>query len=81
MEMLLLVCNAFIIPTEGSMQDNTVARLQNSRVQTPLLLNIMYCVIVSLRTVKNPLRNVKEKGVLGNLYLSLMGGMVVHMPQ
>ncbi len=24
------------IPTEGSMQDNTVARLQSTRVQTPL---------------------------------------------
>jgi hypothetical protein len=42
------------ILTEGSMQDNTVARLQSTRVHTPLspLLNVMYCVRVSLRTVK-----------------------------
>jgi hypothetical protein len=35
------------------MQDNTVARLQSARVQTPFsppLLNVMYCVRVSVRT-------------------------------
>jgi hypothetical protein len=41
--------------TEGSIQDVTLARPQSARVQTPLshpLLNVMYCVRVSLRTVK-----------------------------
>ncbi len=39
--------------TEGSMQDVSIARLQSTRVQTPLsppLLNVMYCVRVSLWT-------------------------------
>jgi hypothetical protein len=48
------------IRTEASMQDITVARL---------LLNVMYCVRVSLWTV---LRNTKEKGVVGNLCISLV---------
>ncbi len=42
------------ILTEGSTNDNTVARLQSTSVQTPLsppLLNVMYCVRVSLSTV------------------------------
>ncbi len=40
--------------TETSMQDVTVARLQSTRVETPLPppLNVMYCVRVSLWTVK-----------------------------
>ncbi len=40
------------IHTEGSMQDNTVARLQSTRVQTPISPHVMYWVIVSLWTVK-----------------------------
>jgi hypothetical protein len=43
------------IRTEGPMQDNTVARPQSTRVQTPLsplFLNVMYSVRVSLWTVK-----------------------------
>ncbi len=45
------------ILTEGSMQNNTVAGLQSTRVlrtYSPLhpLVNVMYCVRVSLRTVK-----------------------------
>jgi hypothetical protein len=43
------------IRTEASMQDVTFERLQSTRVQTPSLpplLNVMYCVRVSLRTVK-----------------------------
>ncbi len=39
------------ILTERSMQDITVVRLQSRRVQTPLL-NVTYCVRVSLGTVK-----------------------------
>ncbi len=42
--------------TEASMQDNTVARLRTEFKSTdsplPPLLNVMYCVRVSLRTVK-----------------------------
>jgi hypothetical protein len=43
-----------ILTEEGSMQGNTVVRLQSTRVKTslPSLLNVMYCVRVSLRTVK-----------------------------
>jgi hypothetical protein len=43
------------ICTEGLMQDVTVARLKSTRVQTPLSpshFNVMYCVKVSLWTVK-----------------------------
>ncbi len=42
------------IRTEASTQDVTVARLQGTRVQNPLspLLNVMYCVRVSLWTFK-----------------------------
>jgi hypothetical protein len=43
------------IRTEASMQDVTVASLQSTRVRTlldPPLLNVMYCVRVSLCTVK-----------------------------
>ncbi len=44
------------ILTEGSMQDLTVALLKSTRVHTdsplPPLINVMYCVRVSLRTVK-----------------------------
>jgi hypothetical protein len=53
------------VTIEGSMQDKMVARLQYTRVQTPLsppLLNVMYCVRVSLRTVKLFLCNTKEGG-------------------
>jgi hypothetical protein len=56
------------IRTEAATQDVTFARLQSTRVQNPLspsLLNLMYCVRVSLR-------NTKEKGVVGNLCLSLI---------
>ncbi len=43
------------ILTERPMQDVKVARLQSARVQIPLsppLLIVMYCMRVSLRTVK-----------------------------
>jgi hypothetical protein len=42
------------ILTEGSMQDNMAARLEYKSTDSPLppLLNAMYCVRVSLRTVK-----------------------------
>jgi hypothetical protein len=42
------------IRDEASIQDVTVTRLQSTRVQTPLspLLNVMYCVRVSLWTVE-----------------------------
>jgi hypothetical protein len=42
------------ILTEGPMHDVTIARLQSTRVDSPLppLLNVMYFVRVSLRTVK-----------------------------
>jgi hypothetical protein len=42
------------IRTEASMQDVTVARQQSTTVQNPSppLLNVMYCVRVSLWTVK-----------------------------
>ena len=63
------------ILTEGLMQDNTIARQQSTGVYTdsllPPVLNVMYCVKVSLRTVKYSLRKTKEKGVMGNLYMSL----------
>ncbi len=39
---------------------------------TPLVNHVMYCVRVSLRTVKYSLRNTKEKGAVGNLYISLV---------
>jgi hypothetical protein len=41
------------ILAEGSLQDITVARLQSTKLQTPLPppLNVMCCVRVSLRTV------------------------------
>jgi hypothetical protein len=59
------------ILTERPMQDITIARLQSTRVQlpSPPLLNVMYCVRVSLRTA---LRNTEEKGVMGNLCISLL---------
>jgi len=40
------------ILTEGSMQDNTVARLQSRDSPLPPLWNVMYCVRVYLTTVK-----------------------------
>ncbi len=44
------------ILTEGSMQDNTVARLQSIQEyrlpSPPSIVNVMHCVRVSLRTVK-----------------------------
>jgi hypothetical protein len=59
------------------MQDITVARLQRTRVNRvpsppSIKCNVRwYCVRVSLRTVKYSLRNTKEKGVVGNLCISL----------
>jgi hypothetical protein len=55
------------ILTEGSMQDSI--RLQDYRVQeyrlpSPPLLNVVYCVRVSLRTVKYSLRKGKGSGVI-----------------
>jgi hypothetical protein len=44
-----------------------------SRLHSPNLLNVMYCVKVSLWTVKIFLAQYnKEKGVVGNLGISLM---------
>jgi hypothetical protein len=40
------------IRTEASMQDITVARLQTTRLPSPTLLNVMYCVRVPLWSVK-----------------------------
>jgi hypothetical protein len=42
------------IVRDGSMQDITIPRLLSTRIQSPLppLLNVMYCVKVSLRKVK-----------------------------
>jgi hypothetical protein len=61
------------------MQDTTVAGLQSTRVQTPLslpLLNVMYCMRVSLRTVTIFLAtHTKEKGVVGNLYKCLSNNL------
>jgi hypothetical protein len=51
------------------MQNVTVAGRQSPL--SPPLLNVMYCVRVSLWTVKIALRNTKEKGVVGNLCISL----------
>jgi hypothetical protein len=48
------------ILTEGSMQDNTVARLQSTD-SLPPLLNVMYYVRISLRTIKIFLAKTKGK--------------------
>jgi hypothetical protein len=55
------------------MQDNTVARLQSTRVQTPLPPSIKCDVLREsfCGQSKYSLRNSKENGVLGNLYISL----------
>jgi hypothetical protein len=60
------------------MQEVTVARygVQEYRSHLPPQFNVMYCVRVSLRTVKIflalRLRTTKEKGVVGNVfYISL----------
>ncbi len=71
------------IRTEASMQDVTVARLQSTRVQTtlfPHLLNVMYCVRVSLwtnfhyksatRKSENFYKIVHNKPVLRNVFLN-----------
>jgi hypothetical protein len=52
------------IRTEGSMQDVTVTRLrvQEYRLPFPPLLNVMYCVRVSLWTVKIFLAQNREGG-------------------
>jgi hypothetical protein len=57
------------------MQDVTVARLQSTKVQTPLslpLLNVMYCISVLRESLwgrsQYSLRNTKEKEVVDNLY-------------
>jgi hypothetical protein len=56
------------------MQDNREKKTleyTNTDSHIPPLLYVMYCVRVSLRTVKYYLRNTKETGVVGNLYISL----------
>jgi hypothetical protein len=45
--------------------------VQEYRLPFPPLINLMYCVRVSLRTEKYSLRNTKEKEVVGNLCISL----------
>jgi hypothetical protein len=53
------------------MQDITVARLQSTRVQTPLsspLLNVRESLCGQS---KYSLRNTKEMGVVGNTYLCI----------
>jgi hypothetical protein len=69
--------NFITMCTEASMQDITVARLQSTRVQTPLsppLLNVMYCVRVSLCGQSNiSCATLKRRGVVvGNLCISLL---------
>jgi hypothetical protein len=44
-------------------------RVLKYRLLLPPLLNVMYCVRVSLREGLS-LRNTKEKGIVGNLYIS-----------
>jgi hypothetical protein len=48
-------------------------RVQEYRLPSPPLLNLMYCLRVSLWTVKMALRNTKEKGVVGYICISLVG--------
>ncbi len=55
--------------TEGSMQDITVARVQEYRLPSPPSFNVMYCVRDSLWTVK--IFITLEEGVVGNLCISL----------
>ena len=55
--------------TEGSMQDITVARVQEYRLPSPPSFNVMYCVRLSLWTVK--IFITLEEGVVGNLCISL----------
>ena len=62
------------IRTEASMQDVTVARLQSTRVQTPLALHPLFNVMVLRESLSEdsqyiPWRNTKEKGVVDNLYM------------
>ncbi len=47
----------------------------------PPLLNVMYCVRVSLRTAKIFLTQPKEKEVLGKLYISLYKSVYVYSLQ
>jgi hypothetical protein len=62
----------FTFRTEGSMQDITVTRLQSTRAQTPLSSSFKCTARKSLcGQSKYSLRNTKEKGVVGNLCLSL----------
>jgi hypothetical protein len=63
------------ILTEGSMQDNTVARLQNTDAPLPLLFNVMYCVRISLRTVKIFLAQHCFVGNLNNIFLQKLRRM------
>jgi hypothetical protein len=72
----------FTILNEGSMQDNTVARLQSTKVQTPLSHLSIKCNVlrqsISEDSQKYSLRNTKEKGTVEYLwflgtFLSLLG--------
>jgi hypothetical protein len=63
--------NFVTIRTEGSMRNITIASTEYKSTESPLL-NVMYCVRVSLWIVnKYSLRNTREKGVMGNLCISL----------
>jgi hypothetical protein len=65
------------ILTEGSMQDNMeykTTEYKSTDSRLPPVLVVMYCVRVSLRTIKYYLRNTKEKGVEGNLYMYISLG-------
>ncbi len=64
------------VRTEASMQDITVARLQSTRVQTPLSPYFKCNVLRERLSVDSQnipcLRNTKEKGVVDNLSISLV---------
>ena len=61
------------IRTEGSMQDITVTRIQSTRVQLPSPPSFKCNVLRESLSVDSQiysLRNIKEKGVVGNLCIS-----------
>ncbi len=67
---------AFVtILTEGSMQNNTVARLQSTRVKTPFSPPYIKCNALreslSVDSQNIPCATLKRWGVVGNLYISL----------
>jgi hypothetical protein len=65
------------ILTEGSMQDVTVARLQSTGVQTPPPPSIKCNVPVLRESLSEANQNIpcatlQRRGVVGNLYISLL---------